>query len=243
MREASLGRRLRPPETASELTLAAAALVLLGGAMLQPWLVAPVLLTCGLLFARLAPPAAILRCDFSRADLRAACCRGVEFRESDLGGAILEVADLRGARLIDVSAARLDLRGANLAARRILAMPVGVTVVSRSSLREADLREADLRRMVVDRVDLSGANLSLAKLALAVLRNVDLTGADLSGANLGGAHLIRANLAGARLDGAVLLNVIYDPQTAWPADFDPRRQGAIRLDLHSRASARPGAGP
>jgi uncharacterized protein YjbI with pentapeptide repeats len=50
--------------------------------------------------------------------------------------------------------------------------------------------------------------------------------ADLRGANFRGAALRGCNLRDSKLEHADLRGAIYDRDTRWPADFDPRARGA-----------------
>lgn len=114
-------------------------------------------------------------------------------------GALLAVADLRGA----------DLRGLDLA---------GIV------LREAKLQGADLEGASLRRADLRGADLSGANLRWADLSHADCSGATLRQANLGRASLnatkfIRANLAGASFEAAVGPGINLDYADAARADF------------------------
>jgi uncharacterized protein YjbI with pentapeptide repeats len=100
--------------------------------------------------------------------------------DTDLSGAFLYQADLRGA----------SLHGANL---------------NSADLNEADLSGADLTGADLAGASLIGANLSSAQLAGANLRGADLDGTDLSDANLNGAQVIPDQLSkAASLQGATL---------------------------------------
>jgi uncharacterized protein YjbI with pentapeptide repeats len=118
---------------------------------------------------------------------------------ADLRGAVLYATDLTNVDLRDA-----DLQGADLHDARLR----GATLWS-TCLAGADLRHADLRGV-------SGVSVNL--------HSASLDGADLAGATLTGADLSDTRLTSTRLAGA-----IYDPRTRWPAGFDPRQRGAIRL--------------
>ncbi len=114
-------------------------------------------------------------------------------------GAVLAVADLRGA----------DLRGLDLA---------GIV------LREAKLQGADLEGASLRRADLRGADLSGANLRFADLSHADCSGATLRQANLARASLnatkfIRSNLGGASFEAAVGPGINLDYADAARADF------------------------
>jgi len=87
-------------------------------------------------------------------------------------------------------------------------------VIPGSPDKGAQLRTARLRR---------------ASLAKKNLRHADLRGADLREADLRGADLAGADLTGAKVDGAKMKGARYDAQTRWPAGFDPRQHGLVRL--------------
>jgi hypothetical protein len=109
-------------------------------------------------------------------------------------------------------------------------------------LRHADLRGANLRRAVLEQAVLEGArlqraNLSHALLGAAHLEDAQLQGALLYGARMRSAWLDGAQLQGAQLQGAKLYltdldhaqlqGAVYNPGTAWPPWFDPRKAGAV----------------
>ena len=114
-------------------------------------------------------------------------------------GAVLPVADLRGA----------DLRGLDLA---------GIV------LREAKLQGADLEGASLRRADLRGADLSGANLRWADLSHADCSGATLRQANLARASLnatkfIRSNLGGASFEAAIGPGVNLDYADVARTDF------------------------
>lgn len=106
------------------------------------------------------------------------------------------------------------------------------------SLAGAVLRGANLAKANLDYANLAGAYLTGANLTGAVLYGANLEGADLVDtkleaktlwrAKLAGADLRRANLRGANdLDEAYLERALYDTDTQWPEDFDPKAKGAV----------------
>lgn len=88
--------------------------------------------------------------------------------------------------------------------------------------QRADFTLADLRNL-----KLMGADLRNLVLLDASLNGTDLSFADLRAAQLGGADLRGVNLTGALLFGVYLLDAIYDHETRWPQNFNPRDHGAI----------------
>jgi uncharacterized protein YjbI with pentapeptide repeats len=98
----------------------------------------------------------------------------------------------------------------------------------------ADLRRTTLRFAPLAYADLLDANLAGASLVGANLDRANLGGANLHKADLTGtgmrhAVLVGANLTGADLTGASLAWAIYDARTQWPAGFDPRAHGAVKV--------------
>ena len=93
-----------------------------------------------------------------------------------------------------------------------------------------DCSGQDLTGQNLQAVNLNGANLEGANLFVADLRQANLGGANLEKVDLGGAKLEGADLRRARLAGADLRGAKYDGDTIWPANFDPKRAGAVRTD-------------
>jgi hypothetical protein len=85
-----------------------------------------------------------------------------------------------------------------------------------------DLFHANLAAADLHGADLGGANLNNADLRGADLRGTNLSETDLSDADLRGADLTDAQLRGADLHGA-----LYNSDTHWPMDVDPRVAGAV----------------
>lgn len=109
-----------------------------------------------------------------------------------------------------------NLRGANLAQKRLWYV----------NLRGADLTEADLRGTDFRRANLMETTLVNANLQGAYLRRTNFANSDLQGANLertdlcAGADFTTANLTNTRFVGAT-----YNPYTKFPANFDPVARG------------------
>ncbi len=119
--------------------------------------------------------------------------------QTNLEGAMLTGANLRGVLLFRTNLQKAILTKANLAS----------AVLDESYLQEADLNYANLqgtsfRRGKLQGVYLMGANVRHGKLAGASLQGADLRGADLRGADLEQANLESANLQKAKLGGANL---------------------------------------
>jgi uncharacterized protein YjbI with pentapeptide repeats len=110
------------------------------------------------------------------------------------------------ANLSDVDLSGMHLQGANFTG---------------GNLSEANLSEADLSGAVLSQADLTFANLRNAKLADAEIKQANLADANLKNANLCGANLEDAQgLQSANMKGA-----IYNDDTKFPADFNPKACG------------------
>ena len=89
----------------------------------------------------------------------------------------------------------------------------------------ANLKGADLWRVNLTGADLRGANFERAS-----LREANLEGANLVGANLEGAKLWGASLTGVSIWEANLRGALYNNNTRWTDNFDPKSEGAINWD-------------
>lgn len=111
----------------------------------------------------------LLGAKLSRADLRGVCLRNAELSDSNLSGADLKCADLRGADMDSADLRGADLRGASMRGANLAAANLSWANLSGADLREADLPWANLRYANMTRVYMAGAS---------------LTGADFRGASL-----------------------------------------------------------
>ena len=149
------------------------------------------------------PEAIVTGADFSGAVLSRAELSELDLRNTYFGYAIMEHADLSGAKIGTWD--NVDADGANLAGARF-----GHSQLSDVSLRGANLSGADL----------SYAGIGGSDPPLAVY-NEDLYGpVDLRGADLRSANFSHADMTGALLTGAIANN-----RTQWPKGFDPQRHG------------------
>ena len=119
----------------------------------------------------------------------------VDLTQSDLGGGVLNGANL----------ARANLNGASLRG----------AVLMRANLNNATLFRADVREVTLNSASIIGAGFNAAdvrkaKLIGADLRKANLTAAKLQAVNLTNANLGRAHLIGADLTNAILDNVDFD---------------------------------
>jgi hypothetical protein len=127
-----------------------------------------------------------------------------------LAGADLRCADLR----------RTNLRGAHLQRGYLKGASLAFADLTGADMRGAQMWIADLTGAHLERADLTGANLHMARLRGADLRHATLRQADLRG----------ANLTGSDMTGATLTRALYDARTRWPAGFNPRRHGAVKVE-------------
>jgi hypothetical protein len=112
-------------------------------------------------------------------------------------------------KLVGTLVGHTDLHGRNLAGHNLVGRDLEAANLSGAVLRNANLRGEDLAGADLTGADLRGAILQRTTLGEADLRRADLRGANLTGADLKGAH--------------------YDAFTRWPAGFDPRRHGAVKV--------------
>lgn len=121
---------------------------------------------------------------------------GCDKRQSNLGGAHLQHADLR----------RTNLSSSFLGNARL----------QHADLTGADLRGAGLEEAQLQHADLKGADVRGTGLEDAQLQNADLTGLDLSGTSLIRANLDGANLTGVKFFQYSLYKSHCSSQTTWP---------------------------
>jgi hypothetical protein len=106
--------------------------------------------------------------------------------------------------------------------------------VQKCKLKDVFWRGVNLRNVDLYGSDLSGASLRNADLRGAVLYQSTLVGskfndANLERANLEGACIVGADFSRANLTEVKLLDAKFDPQTKWPAGFNPIALGAVEL--------------
>ena len=130
--------------------------------------------------------------NLAKADLRSAQWAKINLESARLTGADFTDADLAGANLHHVDAARVKLVRANLRDARLIT----------AKFSQASFAGADLTQAVCDRTNLWHADFTGATLAFAYLSEADLEKANLHNAVLRGAHLRYARLRDANFDGA-----------------------------------------
>jgi uncharacterized protein YjbI with pentapeptide repeats len=129
---------------------------------------------------------------------------GIKDHLPDLSNADLSYMNFHRAFLIGANLSYANLSYADLSSAEL--EPIGYGVLGQNIIY----------------TNLNHANLNHANLNYANLINANLNSANLNGANLSGAILSGANLNGANLNGA-----IYNVDTLFPENFDPRKAGAI----------------
>lgn len=113
----------------------------------------------------------------------------IDLTRTDLRGATLWGANLKGAILARVNFAQADLGQGELAGATLCGASLEGAILWKANLQGANLWNANLQRGVFAEANLAKANLS----------DADLRGAVLTASNLKGTALDRANLEGARL--------------------------------------------
>lgn len=144
----------------------------------------------------------LMLANLRRADLSGAELRGSSFQRASLRGATLAGANLSHADLARADLIDADLRGATLTGTNLCEASL-----LRAELLGSDLTTANLTDAFASQANLSGANLSQTTLIETSLNDANLSGANLSGANLRRANLARANLTQANLTQANLTEV------------------------------------
>lgn len=132
------------------------------------------------------------------------------------------VIDLRGATLTDVCVGYADLRGARLDNVTFSHDVLPWTALKGARLEAASLRHAEMPEARLMDSDLRGADLSGANLVGADLSGANLAGAMLGGTRLGRANLEGANLVGARIEGCELDGARVYGVAAWDLKGEPK---------------------
>ncbi len=146
---------------------------------------------------------AMLRPNFSRANLRGVRLTDAQLDFANLSGAHLEGADLSGAHITGKGGG--DLRGIHLDSARLVAAHLdGARITDGAVLAHANLKKADLDGALLNGADLRGARFDSAGLAGAVLKGAMLEKASLKGADLAGAVFTGAMLTGTDFEGALM---------------------------------------
>ena len=141
----------------------------------------------------------------------------INLEKANLEDMFFSRVEMKQANLNSVNFKNADLSDANLAESSLVSTEFSQAHLSGINLSNANLTGANLAESILNQANFARACLAKARLTSTVLIEADLSEADLSGADLSKANLSRAILKGA----------IYDPETIFPADFDPRSEGAI----------------
>lgn len=166
----------------------------------------------------------------------AAAPAGKDFHDKDLTSKAFIKGSLDGADFTGAVVSKADFTGASLKG----AIFKGATVAN-TFFNTADLTGADMRGATGD-ASFTGANLNAANFEGftfrlnqpgekancrdAIFRNAKLSGY-LPGLDFTGADFSGANLRGVKFERSILKGAIYDADTAFPEDFDPKAVGMV----------------
>ena len=178
--------------------------------------------------------------DFSEGELK-----GVKFNHTQLPGAKFKGANLWEATFYDTKAPRADFSGAKLTSSHFERSELYQASLQGADLSSATIRNSDMTKAVLNQADLTGINLfdvtlNSAKLIQANLSKATLTDATLTNANLTGANLTDTTIDRGDFRGAQLIDItvnantklngsIYDDNTQFPDNFDPKAYGMISI--------------
>ncbi|MEM8673058.1 MAG: pentapeptide repeat-containing protein [Cyanobacteria bacterium P01_G01_bin.67] len=138
-----------------------------------------------------------------------------DFQRSELKKIKLNHVTLKGVNLDSSNLAEAELKKANL---------------SNSSLRLSNLTGANLEKAILQKVDFECACLNQVNLTDAHLEGSNFRKANLREADLRDGYLVNVSFAGAdlrstKLQGANLKGALYDSETVFDPEFDPRKIG------------------
>lgn len=128
---------------------------------------------------------------------------------------------------------RIDLRHTHLTRSKLLFVDLSDSELSNANLAEAYIVKADLRRASLKGADLAGAKLIGTDLRDSDVRGTRFRGIDTHALTIGEAVRGRVN---AEFTNVNLSGAKYDEETIWPDGFDPKKYGAVLVELsrHSR---------
>ena len=141
----------------------------------------------------------------------------IDLQKADLENAFFSRVDMKQANLNYANFKNADLSDANLTESSLISTEFYKAHLSGINLSKADLTQTNFTQSILNQANFTQACLKKACLIGTVLIEADLSGADLSGADLSGANLSRANFK----------DSIYDGDTNFPTDFDPKSRGMI----------------
>ncbi|MGD9633620.1 MAG: pentapeptide repeat-containing protein, partial [Pirellulales bacterium] len=151
--------------------------------------------------------AGLAHANLRQADLNRANLVGANLVEADATESVFAAADLSGARLIGLRAARADFSGSALVNAKLALLQAAHASFSGADLRGANLVKADLAETDLTGANLAKADLFCARLIGAVFEDADFTDANLDEAYLTKVDLRRAVLAGVSFKGAYMTHV------------------------------------
>jgi uncharacterized protein YjbI with pentapeptide repeats len=147
------------------------------------------------------------KADLNGADLSSVRAARAIFREADLGQANLNDATLKDASFREADLRQSSLRGAVLTGAGFQRAVLGETDFSGANLDEADLSDCDLRTCCLAGASLHGTSLLNSNLEGMCLDGLDFSTAQLEGALLTGSSMVGGYLTGACLRGAGLADI------------------------------------
>jgi uncharacterized protein YjbI with pentapeptide repeats len=140
--------------------------------------------------------------------------KGVNFREANLSGAILnkcclndailDDAELQDSSLIESSFTETQMQGANFLRAKLRRASFYLSVASRAIFDNTDLREAKLRKSLFDRAYFTNANLNHAELIDSSFIGTYFDKSSLIKANMSLSSFHQALFVSAKLDGAII---------------------------------------
>lgn len=167
-------------------------------------------------------PALAAEKDFHDQDLKGksfaeATLKGANFSEAVLQNCDFSKADLRGANFRGADV-RSNMNGANARGADFREATLNVYAEG-ADFSEANFEGCDMKNVNPFMAKFRGANLKKTK-GWGNMSHSDLSKADIRGANLRGMWITPGDVP--RLTAA-----IYDEDTSWPDNFDPKPSGAI----------------
>jgi len=158
--------------------------------------------------------------NLSVANMEGANLQNVDFRQSDLTGAILKKSDMRGVNLLGAKLYNTNLKDANLQGVDLSTADLLSVDFGGSDLSYAKLSGMDLRRMVLINSNLTSANLQGTFLDYLTIKGATLRGANLNGATIHFADFSHMNLAETDFSDASLTGTDFSNSDLTRANFE-----------------------
>lgn len=151
--------------------------------------------------------------------------RGAEIGAGNLEGGDFTPISREGGELLKASLEGIDLGMANLQGAHLMD----------ANLQGAFLAGANFEGAYLVGANLADTNLWEANFKDSFLMQINFEGSDLGGCNFEGADLSLSNLTGAFIGSSNLKDTglqltLYNNETTWPDNFDPKSTGAINWD-------------